>query len=268
MGMKPFRSLVVVLLVGAMGLPFWISTTGIALGQYAVNGSSGGFGAGSGSPPNRLGGSKLNREPGAIYLEEILAKPIKLKVVCETPVYLQLDGKRNIGTLIADREVELLAISDKAYRVKGRAKHDQVAGWIRPSDVDGLTDSLKDNLKKVYERAIIVEDLIHQNQIALGMTLDEVVRSLGNPTRTSSALDKDGRKDTFEYITYDTVAQQGPLQFGVNGQYYSSVTHIKVETGKVSIKFENEQVTSIEESEGSSSTGGGVRIVPSPIVLY
>ena len=203
--MNPLRPLGVALLAGAMGLLVLLSTGGPALGQYAVSGGSSGIGLGAGTPPgtpNRLGGSELNREPGAIYLEEILEKPIKLKVVRETPVYLQLDGKRNIGTLIADREVELLAISDKAYRIRGRAKHDQVAGWIRPSDVEGMTENLKENLKKVYERAVIVEDLIHHRQVALGMTMNEVVRSLGNPTRTSSNLDKDGREDTFDYITY------------------------------------------------------------------
>ena len=264
MSMNPSRSLGAALLIGAIGL----SITGQALAQYAVNGSSGGIGLSSGNQRSLLGGSELNREAGAIYLEGILKKPIKLKVVRETPVYLQLDGKRNIGTLVANREVELLALSDKAYRIRGRAKHDQVAGWIRPSDVDGLSKGLKENLKKVYERAVIVEDLVQHNQVALGMTLDEVMRSLGNPTRTSSSLDKDGRKDIFEYVTFENVAQQGPMTLGANGQYYSSVYYVKVETGKVAIKFENEQVTSIEENEGIPNTGGGVKIVPSPIVLY
>jgi hypothetical protein len=214
-----------------------------------------------------LGKSRLSREEGAIYLEDILEKPIKLKVVRPTAVYLQLDGQRNVGTLIEGLDVELVALSDRAYKVRGRARHDQVSGWVRPFDLEGMTDGFKANLEKLYQRALLVEDLISKQQVALGMTMQEVGRALGEPTETASRLDKEGRKDTYAYVTYKRVPQYGPSVVGAGGQVYSSVTYVEVETGRVSISFENEMVTSIEESERKPA-GSPVRIVPAPIVLF
>lgn len=214
-----------------------------------------------------FGSSRLSREPGAIYLEDILDKPVMLKVLRPTSVFLQLDGKRNIGILIPGLDVELIAMSQKAYRVRGKAQHDQVAGWVRPSDLDGMTDNFKENLEKLYQRAVLVEDLINNQQVALGMTMREVARSLGEPTETTSKLDKDGRKDTYEYVTYKKVPIYGDPVRGVNGQVYSSMTYAKVETGRVTISFEDEMVKSIEESE-RQPTSAAVRVVPAPILLW
>ena len=61
--------------------------------------------------------------------------------------------------------------------------------------------------------------------------------------------------------------QYGPSVVNRFGQVYSSVTYVDVETGRVSINFENEMVTSIEESERQPARSP-VRIVPAPIVLY
>ncbi len=209
--------------------------------------------------------SKLGREKGAIYLEDILDKDIRLKVKQAAPIFYQLDGKRRLGTMVAGSEVTLLALSDRAYRVRGKATHAQVSGWMGPDYLDGLDDELKENLKKLYARQLIVEDLIDNKQVALGMTMDETKRALGEPTRTSSKLDKTGRKDTFEYITYKRVPQYttGTDDFG---QLYTSVIYVQVETGKVSIEFEDEMVTSIAESEGTPSSGP-IKTVPAPIEI-
>jgi hypothetical protein len=216
-------------------------------------------------------GSGLNREPGVIYLEDVVKQPIMLKVLRPSTVYLGLDAQRNVGTLIPDREVQLLAMSDRAFRVKGQAQHDQVSGWVRPSDMGGMTDEFKDNLKKLYARQVLVEDLISKKQVALGMTLDEVFRAMGEPTKKNTKVDAEGRKDTFEYITYKNVAvSTGRTSVLPGGGFYDGFTYVKVEDGKVTIEFEDEMVTSIAESEGGAAAAvpGAVRIVPRPIFLF
>jgi hypothetical protein len=215
-------------------------------------------------------GSGLNREPGAIYLADVIKQPIMLKVLRPTTVYLGLDAQRNVGTLIPDREVQLLAMSDRAFRVKGLAQHDQVSGWVRPSDLGGMTDEFKENLKKLYERQVLVEELISKNQVALGMTLDEVMRAMGEPTKKETKVDGEGRKDKYEYITYKNVAvSTGRTTVLPGGGFYNGFTYVKVEDGKVTIEFEDEMVTSIAESEGGAAAApGAVRIVPRPIILF
>ncbi|MCB1065064.1 MAG: hypothetical protein KDN20_19380 [Verrucomicrobiae bacterium] len=212
-------------------------------------------------------GSSLNQEDGAVYLEGLVKKEIKVKVIQAAPIYTTLVADRWLGNLFANQEVTLLAISEKAYRVRGQAKQGQVAGWIGRAMVDGLDEKTEQNLTKLHERQVLVDDLIDNRQVALGMTDDEVRESLGEPSKKNAKVDKDGQTGTFEYITYDRVPQT-TTAFDQFGRPYQAVTYLEVETGKVTIGFEKGIVSSIEESEGADLQPGGVRIVPPPIILF
>lgn len=214
--------------------------------------------------------SKLVKEDGAIYLEEFLDEPIKIKITQVAAVYSNLTAKRWLGNLIAGREAELLAVSERAYRVRGRAKQGQVAGWISKSAVEGVDKEMEESLVKLHQRQILVDDLIAKNQVALGMTMAEVEASLGKPDARSAKVDKDGQQAVLDYITYERVPQTS-LTYDRFGRAFQSTTYIKVPTGKVSLSFKDDLVASIEESEGSQLAaqggGAGIRIVPPPIFI-
>ncbi len=214
--------------------------------------------------PNK---SDLVKEDGAVYLEEILDRDIEVKITKAAPAYTNLTGQRWIGTLIPDQKAVLLAVSDKAYRVRARAQQGQIAGWISKAAVSGLEADFDENAKKYYKRHQLVTELISRNQVALGMTVAEVCESIGEANKRSSKVDKEGRKDTLEFITYDRIPQSTVArdQFG---QLYQTTTYVQVETGRVTIEFTNDMVSSIEESEGTNLARGGVQIVPPPIFLY
>lgn len=214
----------------------------------------------------QLGKSNLIQEEGAVYLEELLDKPIQLKVVKASPVYSSLQGKRWLGNLVPGGPATLLAISDKAYRIRARAQQGQVAGWVNRKAVDGIDDNLVKNLKKLYERELLVRDLVEKNQIAMGMTMGEVERSLGQPDNRTSKVDKGGRKDKVEYITYERVPQTVASSDRF-GRLVQSTVYVKVPVGKLTIEFDDELVSSIEESEGDN-VSGPIRVVPPPIVLF
>lgn len=210
--------------------------------------------------------TSLNREDGAIYLEGLVKKEIKLRVTQAAPIYTTLAADRWLGNL-PPQEVTLLAISEKAYRVRGRAKQGQVAGWIGRGMVDELDEEFEENLAKLHERQILVADLIDKQQVALGMTQEEVMESLGAPSKRNAKVDADGKSSNFEYITYDRVPQT-TTALDRFGRPYQTITYLEVETGKVVIGFEQGVVSSIEESEGVDREAGSVRIVPPPIVLF
>ncbi|MCF6311017.1 MAG: hypothetical protein L3J39_01060 [Verrucomicrobiales bacterium] len=214
----------------------------------------------------QLGKSNLIQEEGAVYLEDLLDKPIKLKVVKASPVYGSLKGKRWLGNLVPGGPATLLAVSDKAYRIRARARQGQVAGWVNRKAVEGIDDELVEKLKKLYERELLVQDLIANKQIAMGMTIGEVARALGRPDNRTSKVTKEGRTDKVEYITYERVPQTvtAPDRFG---RLFQSTVYVKVPVGKLTIEFEGEVVSSIEESEGSD-VEGPIKIVPPPIFLY
>ena len=210
--------------------------------------------------------SKLNREEGALYLEDLLEKPIKLKVLKPANAYGSLRGDRYLGTLQLGQEVTVLAISDRAYRVRGKAQQGDIAGWAGPAFFKKLEPEFVENLKKAAERKAIVEDLIAKEQVALGMTGDEVTASLGKPTKRSSKLTAEGKTDTFEYITYDKVPQTSYRRNGL-GQIQRYTTYVKVETGKVTIIMED-VVSSIAETEDNEDRRDRGIIVPTPVLLY
>ena len=132
--------------------------------------------------------SNLKREPGAIYLEDFSKEKVELLAIKQDPIYVSSQRKRAIGQLRRGKKVTLIAITDKQYLIRGMALHGQVKGWILPSALQGLDKNFSDKLRTLYERKKIVDELIKNKQIALGMNTDEVVTSMGKPSRKTLNL--------------------------------------------------------------------------------
>lgn len=206
--------------------------------------------------------SRLKPEPGTIDVEDLLQKPVKLKVVRETPVFSRSTMENALGYMAPGTLVSLVGIGEKAYRVRGRARHGDVSGWVRIEDLLAPDPQLIPNLKKLHERQMQVEELIAKRQIALGMTVDEVTTALGKPNRKSSKLTAAGRDETYEYVVYDNVPQY-TTGLDAFGRVVQNVVYVKVESGKMSVNFKGGVVESVEETKGNP-LGGGIKIVPAP----
>lgn len=215
---------------------------------------------------SRRNDSRLPEEPGTISIEGLLPKPVVVKVAHEAVIYYNADLQRPLGSMAPGTVVTLVALSDTAYRVRGRARHGDVAGWLRQADVISPDPDLHANLKKVHERQQKVRELIANKEVALGMTLEEVRESLGKPARASRKVTAFGREDTLEYATYDRVPQTvtGRDPFG---RLVQSIVYVKVETGTLSVQFKDNIVEAIEEKQGNPLRGGGVKIVVPPIIV-
>ncbi|MEM1440807.1 MAG: hypothetical protein AAGF67_00590 [Verrucomicrobiota bacterium] len=212
--------------------------------------------------------TRLNQEEGAIYLEEMLDDPVPILITKEVAAYSSLTGDRWLGNIFANQNAELLAVSDKAYRVRAQAKQGQIAGWVSKAAVEGLPPQFEENLRLFHERYVIVKELIDNHQVALGMTVGEVTASIGPPDKRSSKVTQEGRTDTLEYVSYERVPQSGTT-FDAFGRPFTSTQYVEVENGRVTIEFVNDTVTSIEESEGLDlATATGFRTVPLPIFLF
>lgn len=208
--------------------------------------------------------SLLAPEPGTISVEDLLKKPVMLKVQQESPIYTRSTMEQAIGSIPPGTQVKLVGLSDTGYRVRGRARHGDVSGWMRASDVLSPDPNLVPNLKKLHQRQTEVEALIQAKQIALGMTGEEVHASLGKPNRKSSKLNASGKEEKLEYVVYDRIPQYN-TGFDALGRPVQTVTYIKVETGSMSVNLKDNVVDSIEETKGNPLGSGGVKIVPGPI---
>ena len=217
------------------------------------------------SPRNRS--SLATVEPGTFALEGMTPRPIVLKVQLEAPVYPTSKLQGALGSFAPGTLVTLLAMSDAAYRVRGRARHGDVAGWVLKTDVLSADPNLSANLKKLYERTKMVDELIQHKQVALGMTSQEVHASMGKPARKASKITAAGKEERLEYAVYDQVPQ---TTTGTNafGQIVQSVIYVRVEVGTLSLSFKDGVVSEIEETKGNPLGRGGARTIPPPVAGF
>lgn len=207
-----------------------------------------------------------NTEPGSINLENLVPKPIRLTVAAESVIYYQGDFQRALGSMAAGTTVQLVAMSDTAYKVRGRARHGDVAGWMRIADLKSSDPKLFEKLKAYAERRKQVDELIQKHQIAIGMTAEEVKASLGTPSRKSSHITDGSREETFEYVVYQNVPK---AVTGVDkyGNLVQNIIYVKVESGRLAVTLKGNAVSEIQETKGAPLGGGGVKIVPIPIIV-
>jgi hypothetical protein len=210
--------------------------------------------------------SLLDSDPDVVYLDSVLKKPIELKVEKAAPVFSDREGSHRLGTLKANQTVKLEAITDKIYRVRGEGVRDGIAGWVAPWAFSSKDPKFVEHLKQLYEREIIVRELIAAKQVAVGMTMDEVAKSKGKPNKTSVRMTEGGQTGRWEYVEYDELKHYVTRIDPVTGHSYRTLSHItQIETGNFAVEFINDVVTAVEESK--EDKGGNVRIVVPPVVF-
>lgn len=207
------------------------------------------------------------REQGAIYLEDLVNKPVKLNVSAGAPIYFDSALGRYLGILRPGQLVELQAVTDTAYRVKGQAQQGQVAGWVEPKYLGALKPDFLVNLKKSAQRLEEVKALIARKEAAINMTRDEVTASLGKAGKVTSRLDAAGRHEVWDYIRYETVPQQ-VNGYDRNGNLVVNTIYVKVPAGRLSVIFDNNLVTALEQSENNLAKDSQAKVVAIPIEVY
>jgi hypothetical protein len=199
-----------------------------------------------------------------------------------------MSAKRYAGTLRFPQAVKLDAVAPSGMlRVRGNAKQGGVAAWVDPAYLEPLPPDFVANLQRAEERRRQVEELIARNEVAIGMTPDEVARSLGKPQKRSSRTSRDGSSQIFEYIRYKLIPQtvyspsyvesitgvrpdprtrlETVVVRGGYG-YNASTVYVKVPVGTITVSFTEGIVESIEESEGTL-VGANASIVVPPVNL-
>jgi hypothetical protein len=210
--------------------------------------------------------SLLDSEPGVVYLERLVEKPVELQVVKDAPVFSDTEGKHRLGTLKAGQKVRVEALTDKIYRVRGRGTRDGIAGWVAPWAFSSPDPDFVTRLKEFYQRQVDVQALIEAKQVAAGMTLDEVSQALGKPTKTSVRKTEKGESGRWEYIDYEEVKHYITRVDPVTGAVFRQFSHVtQVEKGRTAVEFENGIVTAVEQSEDRG--GGNIRVVVPPLIF-
>jgi len=216
--------------------------------------------------PRPAAAGAVIREPGAIYLEDLISKPVRVATTAATPIYYQSDMGRYLGTLRKGQFVEVQAVADHAYRVRGQAQQGQVAGWVDPKNLAPLKKEFLSALKQNAERQSEVNALIARNEVAINMTPDEVTASLGKPAKKTARLDAGGREEVWEFVRYERVPQSA-TGYDTAGRLVTRTIYVKVPVGKLSVAFSNNLVSSLEQSEGTLGREARVKIVSAPFTV-
>jgi hypothetical protein len=211
--------------------------------------------------------SNLNRESGAVYLEDLGKSGIRVRIQDTVTAYSDLTGQRPLGNVLAGQTAELVAYSPRAVRVRAQAAQGGIVGWIAARAIVEPQPGFFEKLTALAERQKQVAELIAKKEVAIGMTPDEVRAALGKPEEQTSKLERAGSTMTWGYITYDRVPQ---YTWGrdVFGRAVRQLTYLKVETGRFSVIFENNAVASIESTKGPPGPNSRVKIVVPPIIVW
>lgn len=210
--------------------------------------------------------SLIDRDPDVVHLADHVKSPIELRVIKEAPVYSDKSGNRKLGTLRADQTVVLEAMTEKAYKVRGKGEKHGISGWVGPHAFASKDPDFVENLKKLHARQLEVQALIEEKQVAIGMTPDEVSKARGNPTKTTVKQTEKGQTGRWEFIDYEQVSHYTTVRDPLSGQIFRQLSHVtQEEKGKTVIEFENGVVSALEESE--QRRGGPVKIVVPPVIF-
>lgn len=210
--------------------------------------------------------SLLDSDPGVVYLSEVVDPPIKLHVEKQAAVFSDKEGKLRLGFLKADQTVVLEGMTDRVYRVRGEGTRDGIVGWVAPWAFTHPDPEFVPKLKQLYERQMAVNEIIEKKEVAIGMTMSEVERSRGKPTKTSIRRTAEGEAGTWEFIDYQETKHYITNIHPGSGQAYRQFSHVtREESGKTIIEFKDDTVTAIEESENRGP--GNVRIIVPPLVF-
>lgn len=207
------------------------------------------------------------RDPGVIYLADFDLKPMRLRVLRPAPTSFDLNGTRYAGTLREGQDVELQAVGGTLYRVRGRAQQGQILAWVSPEFLSPLPEGFITSLRASEDRRIAVTELIAKKEVAIGMTLEEVERSIGRPNKRSTRKDTEKTTQTWEYVRYANIPQQTTV-IGRDGVASIATTWIKTPVGTLTLNFSEGIVSSMDESEGSILQGTQTTIVAPPIFVY
>ena len=206
------------------------------------------------------------REAGATYLDDFGVKNVRLFALTDASVYSLLNQGRYLGVIAKGRPVELLAVSEKGLRVRGMAQQGQVSGWVDATFLTPLKVEFIESLRANAKRKAEVDALIAKNEVGLNMTHDEVAASLGKAQKKTSKLDAAGRKEVWEFVRYTRVPQE-TTGYDRDGRLVRSTVWVKVPSGKLSVTFDNDLVSALEQTEGTTEPQAPVRIIPAPIVV-
>ena len=207
----------------------------------------------------------LAREKGATYVEGYFPSPIRLTLAKSAPIFSTLAGRRSLGTLPAGQKLEVVAVSDRALRVRGTDQGRGISGWVGRAFVKEPRPNFFTDLTRAGERANAVAALVEAHIPATGMTADELYAALGRPYEHTTTTANGITHDTVSYVRFRRVPRT-IVRRDAYGHLFESLIYVTAEVGRTTVDLKNGVVTLIQAS-GSRGLPRRPQSVPPPVDL-
>ncbi len=202
-------------------------------------------------------GSDL-REEGVLYFEGNLPNKVTASLHAQTTVYLRRDFQMALAALYPGQQVELIGMSPEGYLLRTNYRNNTITGWIRPADLpSGIDPAIFAEAKKKQAHRDAVAVAITNKNVILGMTPDEVKRSLGPREQEASRVDASGSALTWIYTMYREDPQ---YEYVLNafGRPVLQTYYVKIPIGQMIITFANGVVISVDQHKTDPNSPGVV----------
>jgi hypothetical protein len=190
------------------------------------------------------------------YLDELGVPPVRLEVLRRTPISLSRDLRSAMAYLPKRQRVRLVGWSRDLFYVEGRIATGPAIGWVSAAAVEKPSLELVAELQRRHARREHHRELIARQEIAVGMTRDEVQASLGKPDRTVTVRTAGGEQEQWIYLTYRYVPQYHQYRDD-DGRWRQSISYRRVPTGHRLVVFGGREVVLIEDNVEAKSTPRG-----------
>jgi len=188
------------------------------------------------------------RYDDAVYLNDSREPTLHLKVLHRTPITFSRDPQSLNAFLAEGQTVDVIGLAESQYYVSARIATGLTKGWVDAKSVETPPADLLARLRAHSEEAQTRRELIHQHEVAVGMTRADVRASLGKPDRIARVHTRQGDQEQWLYTTYRYVPVYKQYNDEIGRQRHVVSYHREASVPKTII-FQGDQVAEIVDKQ-------------------
>ncbi len=205
------------------------------------------------------------RDKDVFYFDQYISDKIALTLERAANVYMGKDFQSVAASLPAGTTVQIIGIgNDGNYLVGVPYRGTNLEGWMLPGDLPPIDPKVMQSARQAQTQRNAIGKAIAEKRVILGMTLEDVKKSLGKPAKASFRQDTQGRIDTWVYITYELIPQTSQV-IDAFGRTVFQTVYVKKPIGELYVEFSAGSVTGVEEHLQAGHLTNGVTVPTSPV---
>lgn len=178
-------------------------------------------------------------------------------------LYSSNRADRVVARLTAGQRAVVLAMDAHGLKIETRTPRGVLRGWVSRKRISHDNSKKEAGMEAWYQRELTVAALVDSKKAALNLTVEEMERIFGPPTRRSLAVEgqEGGTKERLEWITTEELKVDKSIQ-GALVILGGESSLAKVETARLTVETLNGMVRSIDGSVAEGAAASPHPVVP------